>query len=72
MYRNPLRYRGYYYDSETGFYYLNARYYDPKIHRFISADSQIAGVLGDINGYNLFSYCNNNPVNCQDFRRSLL
>ncbi len=64
--RNPLRYRGYYYDSETGFYYLNARYYDPKVHRFISADSQIAGVSEDVNGYNLFAYCNNNPVNCQD------
>ncbi len=51
---------------------LYARYYDPKIRRFTSIDSQIAGVLEDVNGYNLFAYCNNNPVNCQDFRRSLL
>ena len=36
---NPLRYRGYYYDSETGFYYLQSRYYDPEIGRFINADS---------------------------------
>jgi len=64
--RNPIRYRGYYYDNETKFYYLNARYYDPKVHRFISADSVIAGVSEDVNGYNLFEYSNNNPVNCQD------
>ncbi len=64
--RNPLRYRGYYYDTETGFYYLNARYYDPKVHRFISADTVIAGVSGDTNGYNLFAYCNNDPVNKMD------
>nr|WP_297707526.1 polymorphic toxin-type HINT domain-containing protein [uncultured Butyrivibrio sp.] len=61
--KNPLRYRGYYYDEETGFYYLNARYYDPKVHRFISADSQIAGVSSDVNGFNLFAYCDNDPVN---------
>ena len=36
---NPLRYRGYYYDSETGFYYLRSRYYDPENHRFINADT---------------------------------
>ncbi|WP_026506600.1 polymorphic toxin-type HINT domain-containing protein [Butyrivibrio sp. MC2013] len=61
--RNPLRYRSYYYDSETGFYYLNARYYDPETHRFISADSQIAGVSDDVTGYNLYAYCDNDPVN---------
>jgi RHS repeat-associated protein len=61
--RNPLRYRGYYYDKETGFYYLNARYYDPKVHRFINADSVIAGVSSDVSGYNLFTYCDNDPVN---------
>ena len=64
--RNPLRYRGYYYDSETKFYYLNSRYYDPAVHRFISADSIIAGVSEDVNGYNLFEYCNNNPINQKD------
>ena len=59
-YINPLRYRGYYYDSETGFYYLNARYYDPEIGRFINADETLDG------GYNLFEYCYNNPVNAFD------
>jgi RHS repeat-associated protein len=61
--KNPLRYRGYYYDRETKFYYLNARYYDPEIHRFISTDSVIAGVSSDVLGYNLFTYCDNDPVN---------
>ena len=36
---NPFRYRGYYYDNETGFYYLQTRYYDPEIRRFINADN---------------------------------
>ena len=36
---NPFRYRGYYYDTETGFYYLQTRYYDPTICRFINADN---------------------------------
>ncbi len=64
--RSPLRYRGYYYDAESNFYYLNARYYDPITHRFINSDSQIAGVSGDVSGYNLFEYCNNNPVKMTD------
>ncbi|MDD4476279.1 MAG: hypothetical protein PHV95_10955 [Eubacteriales bacterium] len=63
---NPFRYRGYYYDSETGFYYLNSRYYDPQVGRFISADSVIADVGGEILGNNLFAYCFNNPVNLID------
>ena len=57
---NPLRYRGYYYDKESGFYYLQSRYYDPAVRRFINADSQIG--IGSIGGYNLFSYCENDPV----------
>ena len=61
--RNPFRYRGYYYDVETGFYYLNARYYDSEIRRFISADDmQYLGAGDKISGYNLFAYCNNNLV----------
>ena len=57
---NPFRYRGYYYDTETGLYYLNSRYYDPATGRFINADGQLNdGLLG----YNLFAYCENNPVN---------
>ena len=58
---NPFRYRGYYFDVETGWYYLNARYYDPNVGRFISPDA-ILGANGGLQGYNLFAYCNNNPV----------
>ena len=63
---NPLRYRGYYYDSETGFYYVSSRYYDPEIGRWINADNQIAGIGGEVLGYNLFAYCTNNPINMSD------
>ena len=64
---NPFRYRGYYYDTETGFYYLNNRYYDPQIKRFISADSLgYLGANGDLNSYNLYVYCSNNPVMYSD------
>ena len=61
---NPFRYRGYYYDNETGLYYLNARYYDPSIGRFISPDvlSILDETKGQINGLNLYMYCNNNPI----------
>ena len=59
---NPIRYRGYYYDSETGFYYLKSRYYDPAICRFISTDGRID--LNDATtNLNLFAYCGNDPVN---------
>ncbi|MGM9669456.1 MAG: RHS repeat-associated core domain-containing protein, partial [Faecousia sp.] len=62
---NPLRYRGYYYDTETGFYYLQSRYYDPELGRFLNADAFAAtgqGVLGN----NMFAYCLNNPANRTD------
>ena len=60
---NPLRYRGYYYDAETGFYYLQSRYYDFANCRFINAD----GLFADsFIGTNLFAYCMNNPVNMSD------
>ena len=59
---NPLRYRGYYYDSETGFYYLQSRYYDPEICRFINADSYASTGQG-VAGCNMFAYCLNNPIN---------
>ena len=58
---NPLRYRGYVYDRETGLYYLQSRYYNPTIGRFINADAFTStgqGLLGN----NMFAYCRNNPV----------
>ena len=59
---NPLRYRGYYYDSETGFYYLQSRYYDPENHRFINADTYASTDSSDAIACNMFAYCGNNPV----------
>ncbi|MCD8308807.1 MAG: RHS repeat-associated core domain-containing protein [Clostridia bacterium] len=59
---NPFRYRGYYYDTETGLYYLKTRYYDPEIGRFINMDSIDYADPETINGLNLYAYCNNNPV----------
>ena len=58
---NPLRYRGYYYDNETGFYYLQSRYYDPANRRFISADVYASTGQGFL-GTNMFAYCNNKPI----------
>ena len=58
---NPLRYRGYYYDNETGFYYLQSRYYDPANRRFINADRHMSTGQGFV-GTNMFAYCNNSPV----------
>ena len=63
---NPLRYRGYCYDTETGWYYLQSRYYNAQVGRFINADSVIASVGSSILGYNLYAYCFNNPVNMSD------
>lgn len=60
---NPLRYRGYYYDTETELYYLSNRYYDPKVSRFINADSTDAVLSANgLYDQNLFVYCDNNPV----------
>ena len=58
---NPLRYRGYYFDKETGFYYLQSRYYDPIVKRFLKADALVSTGQGFV-GYNAFAYCNNNPL----------
>ena len=63
---NPLRYRGYYYDSETGFYYLQSRYYDPEIGRFINADSYASTDATGLLSTNMFAYCENDPVNRSD------
>lgn len=61
---NPFRYRGYYYDVETGFYYLQTRYYDPTICRFINADNyELVATLSTVPGQlNMYAYCNNNPI----------
>lgn len=61
---NPFRYRGYYFDTETSLYYLNTRYYDPTIGRFINADeiTILDETSSDIHGLNLYMYCGNNPV----------
>lgn len=61
-YKNPYRYRGYRYDTETGLYYLQSRYYDPEIGRFINADDLLAN-SGGILEHNTYIYCNNNPIN---------
>ena len=62
---NPLRYRGYYYDNETGFYYLQSRYYDPVNRRFINADGLISSNWS-FSGLNMFVYCENDPVGRSD------
>ncbi len=64
---NPFRYRGYYYDTETGLYYLQTRYYDPETCRFISQDSIDYADPETINGLNLYAYCGNNPVMRTDY-----
>ena len=64
---NPFRYRGYYYDSETGLYYLNSRYYDPVVGRWISPEPNVYEGRFDENAqlisYNIYSFCANNPIN---------
>ena len=64
---NPLRYHGYVYDGETGFYYVSSRYYDPEIERFINADAiELIGANGDFTSINLFAYCGSNPISRRD------
>jgi RHS repeat-associated protein len=58
---NPYRYRGYRYDSETGLYYLQSRYYNPEWGRFINADELVSTGQG-LHSHNMFAYCNNNPI----------
>ncbi len=58
---NPLRFKGYYYDTETGLYLTGTRYYDPEIGRFINADGYVSTGQG-ILGTNMFAYCGNNPI----------
>ncbi|MBR3917898.1 MAG: hypothetical protein IKJ59_04090, partial [Clostridia bacterium] len=61
---NPIRYRGYYYDTETGFYFLQTRYYVPEICRLLSSDCVIDD--NGANTQNLFAYARNNPVIYKD------
>ncbi len=63
---NPFRYRSYYYDTETGFYYLQTRYYDPVTCRFLNMDDIDYADPSSIGGLNLYAYCNNDPVNYID------
>jgi RHS repeat-associated protein len=63
--QNPYRYRGYYYDSETGLYYLLTRYYDPEVGRFVNADG-LASTGHGVLGHNMYAYCLNDPVNHSD------
>ena len=69
---NPLRYRGYYYDTETGFYYLQSRYYDPVTHRFINADIYTSTDSTDAIACNMFAYCGNNLFAYSDETRELV
>ena len=62
---NPIRYRGYYYDTETRLYYLKSRYYDPAVKRFLNADGLISTGIEDV-CKNMFAYCKNDPVNMAD------
>ena len=62
---NPYRYRGYRYDVETGYYYLQSRYYNPQIGRFISADG-LVGETGNLLTQNMYAYSFNNPVMYSD------
>ena len=63
---NPFRYRSYYFDTETGLYFLKTRYYDPEIGRFMTIDDISYLDPESINGLNLYAYCFNNPINCID------
>ncbi|MBE6946167.1 MAG: RHS repeat-associated core domain-containing protein [Ruminococcaceae bacterium] len=63
---NPIRYRGYHYDAETELYYLQSRYYDSAVKRFVNADGVTTTGQGFL-GCNMFAYCNNNPVSRVDY-----
>ena len=63
---NPFRYRGYYYDTDTGLYYLQSRYYNPQWGRFLNADGYVSTGTGLL-GYNMYAYCDNNPVMSADY-----
>ena len=60
--QNPFRYRGYYYDTETSLYYLQTRYYDPEVGRFINADAFASTDISGALSANMFAYCENRPT----------
>ena len=64
---NSIRYRGYYYDTESGLYYLQSRYYDPTTGKFVNADSIAYTTTDNFVGLNLFAYADNNCVNRADY-----
>lgn len=59
---NPFRFKCYYYDTESGMYYCQTRYFVPEWGRWLNADSPNFLQFDNINGMNLFAYCNNSPV----------
>ena len=63
---NPIRYRGYVYDTETSLYYLQSRYYDPFAGRFLNADIYCDTGTDTTLSTNMFAYCENNPANSID------
>ena len=65
---NPIRYRGYYYDTETRLYYVNSRYYDPAVKRFLNSDDELLSAISTqtLTDKNYFAYCDNNPVSRTD------
>ena len=66
---NPYRYRGYYYDNEIGMYYLQSRYYNPVVGRFINADDPVIGeISNEKTSHNIFTYCENEPVLNADYQ----
>lgn len=64
---NPIRYRGYVYDTETGLYYLQSRYYDPFAGRFLNADAYCDTMSGSPLSTNMFAYCENDSINYADY-----
>ncbi len=63
---NPLRYRGYFYDTETSLYYLKSRYYNPEVGRFINPDVFATTDVDGVLSANMFAYCENNPIRNSD------
>ena len=65
---NPIRYRGYYYDTETRLYYVNSRYYDPAVKRFLNSDDELLSAISTqtLTDKNYFAYCDNNPITRTD------